>query len=213
MTAMGKGYEAEAWVLHAGESRVSTPAELVRERITIGPLGPREVLVEPLYGSWEGNMGHALDRQPVDICRMRREKKVVIGNAGVVRVVELGPEVTQLSVGQVGMMFSNGEPDRAGYMIKALGYDAHGQMGLLAKRSKLQESQIIPLPQNTRFSLPQWAAFSIRYVTAWANWELAYGVFRLQLHLEDCARPHVWGWGGGTTLAELDLARRFGCNA
>ena len=24
--------------------------------------------------------------------------------------------------------------------------------------------------------------------------------------------PHVWGWGGGTTFAELDLARRHGCH-
>ncbi|XXT18889.1 hypothetical protein WME94_52550 [Sorangium sp. So ce429] len=211
--ASSRGYETDAWVIYAGGPRDTSHAELVRERIEIDPLGPGEVLVEPLYGCWEGNMGHAIERSPVDICRMRREKRVVLGNAGVVRVVELGPEVKGVAPGDVAMLFASGEQDRVGYMKKALGFDAVGQSGMLAKRTKLREDQLIVLPPNNGFSLPQWAAFSVRYVTAWSNWELAYGVFRLQMTAEDCPRPYVWGWGGGTTLAELDLAQRFGCDA
>ena len=41
------------------------------------------MLAEPLYGCWEGNMSHAVERRPIDIYRDRGEEKVVIGNAGV----------------------------------------------------------------------------------------------------------------------------------
>jgi NADPH:quinone reductase-like Zn-dependent oxidoreductase len=84
-------------------------------------------------------------------------------------------------------------------------------MGCLATRMVLRRHEFLPVPKRTRHSLPQWAAFSARYVTAWSNWELAYGTFRLLVHQNELPSPHVWGWGGGTTLAELDLARRAGC--
>jgi len=35
----------------------------------------------------------------------------------------------------------------------------------------------------------------------------------LQMSEQDDPTPHVWGWGGGTSFAELDLARRHGCRA
>src|SRR5436190_1985137 len=84
--------ETEAWVLHEGADGKDT--SLQRERLLIRPPERGEVLVEPLYGCWEGNMGHAVARRPVDLCRDRREDTVVIGNAGVVRVVDTGPDVT-----------------------------------------------------------------------------------------------------------------------
>jgi len=37
----------------------------------------QEVLVESLYGCWEGHMAHALDRKPVDICHQRN--RIVTG--------------------------------------------------------------------------------------------------------------------------------------
>jgi len=85
-------------------------------------------------------------------------------------------------------------------------------VGLLAKSSKAPGAVLTKLPENSRFSLRQWAAFSLRYPTAWSNFRVALGALRLQLSELDLPTPRVWGWGGGTTLAELDLARRFGCD-
>src|SRR5262245_57613201 len=60
---------ADAWVLYAAsESEKSRPGKLVRESIELPELGEEDVLAEPLYGCWEGNMGHALQRKPVDVC-------------------------------------------------------------------------------------------------------------------------------------------------
>jgi hypothetical protein len=80
----------EAWVLHRGPSGEPGPAELKKERFTFPDIMEYEVLAEPIYGSWEGNMTHALARDPVDVCRQRCEEKVVLGNAGVVRALKTG---------------------------------------------------------------------------------------------------------------------------
>jgi len=69
------------------------------------------------------------------------------------------------------------------------------------------------LPVQTRHSLRQWAAFGLRYLTAWSNWRVAYGAWRLQISREDVPdeQTFVWGWGGGVVLAELALAKSRGC--
>ena len=207
------GRKVDAWVLHAGDGGKPVRTKLVRETIELPPLGDHGVRARPLYGTWEGNMGHALNRRPVDICVQRGEPKVVIGNAGVVRVLEVGRKVKNVEPGQYAIIFCTGVEDRWGYPVKIMAYDAPGTMGCLAHEMVLTERQVIPLPDSTRHSLPQWSAFSLRYITAWSNWELAYGVFRLLLPKEEYASPNVWGWGGGVTYAELDLARRHGARA
>lgn len=156
-------------------------------------------------------MGHAIQRVPVDVCRLRREDKVVLGNAGVVRVVETGANVTRVRPGDVCLVFCNAEPDEHGYPVKVLAYDATRTMGLLAKRTRLPQHVLIPIPANSRHSLRQWAAFSLRYITAWSNWRLAWGCFRLQVSESDCPVPFVVGWGGGVAYAQLRLARYAGC--
>jgi NADPH:quinone reductase-like Zn-dependent oxidoreductase len=158
-------------------------------------------------------MGHSLDRRPIDICRHRGEEKVIIGNAGVVRVIELGPDTHQLRPGDFALVFSSSVVDRHGYPEKMLGYDAPGTMGCLATRIRIRERELVSLPRDTRYDLAQWAAFSVRYITAWSNWELAYGTFRLMVPETEQPCPNVWGWGGGTTLAELELAQRHHCRA
>jgi NADPH:quinone reductase-like Zn-dependent oxidoreductase len=203
--------KADAWLLYAGDGGQPSRATLRRETIELAPPGPGEVIAEPLYGCWEGNMGHALDRRPVDICRQRGEPRVVIGNAGVVRVRECGEGVVRLKPGQNAIIFCTGVEDRWGYPDKILAYDAPGTMGCLATLMRVRERQLIPVPEGTRYSLAQWAAFSLRYITAWANWQLASGVFRLSVPQEECPAPHVWSWGGGVSLATLDLAQRHGC--
>ena len=202
----------EAWVLYAGEDpRKPTPGQLKKENFTFSDITECEVLGEPLYGCWEGNMTHALERRPVDICQQRGENKVVIGNAGVVRILKVGSAVTTVRPGDTCLVFCNGVWDKFGYPEKILAYDAPNTMGVLAKQMKLHEKQVIVIPDNTAFSYPQWAGFSLRYITAWANWKLAYGCWRLQMTEEDCPAPFVWGWGGGVSMAELSLAQFSGC--
>ncbi len=169
-------YTTDAWVLHKGTANAG-PGHLELESISFPRLDADEVLVEPLFGSWEGNMAHAVERSPVDICALRNEPHVV------------------------------------GYLITVHGYDAPGTIGLLAKKTKAVRRNLIPLPAGTRFSLPQWAVFSLRYMTAWSNWSTAYACLRSQLSEEELPTPFVWGWGGGCTFAELDLAQRAGCAA
>src|SRR6478609_4172864 len=96
---------AEAWFLYAAkEADSGKPAVLRRERFELPSLGAGDVLSEPLFGSWEGNMNHAVLRKPIDICRQRGEDRVIIGNAGVVRVLECGRAVTLVEPGQVALL-------------------------------------------------------------------------------------------------------------
>jgi NADPH:quinone reductase-like Zn-dependent oxidoreductase len=137
---------------------------------------------------------------------------VVLGNAGVVRVVEVGPEVHKISPGCVFLVFCNGVWDANGYPSKILAYDAPRTMGVLARRAIFHESHLLPIPTDTKHSLRQWAAFSLRYITAWANWKKAFGCWSLlDDGPEQGRRAFVCGWGGGVTFAELGLARLAGC--
>src|SRR5262245_5628460 len=205
----------EAWVLYQGEklrgNNRNSPGELIRETISFQDITESEVLAEPIYGCWEANMGHAVERFPVDICRQRREQKIVLGNAGVVRILKTGSAVRTVREGSVCMLFPNGAQDKYGYLTKILGYDAPNTIGLLAKRVKLNERQVIPLPVGTKYSLRHWAAFSLRYVSAWANWKAAYNCWRVMMGEDDVPVPIVWGWGGGVALGEVALAKFQGC--
>lgn len=201
----------EAWVLHRGNPGVR--AELQLEQFFFSEISPHEILVRPLYGCWEGNMHHALERSPVDICALRAEDGVVIGNAGVVEVIRPGKEVKGYSVGDHCIVFCNGISDTHGYPEKILGYDAAGTMGVMAKLAKFNKNQLIPLPREQPFALQQWAAFSLRYVTAWANWNVALACWRSQMPDVPASEIIVLGWGGGVALAELALAKKYGCQA
>jgi NADPH:quinone reductase-like Zn-dependent oxidoreductase len=205
-----KTISTEAWVLHRGEES-GTPGQLVRETFTFPGIGAEEVLARPLYGCWEGNMDHAVRRVPVDVCAMRNEDRVVLGNAGVVQVVNTGSAVTTVREGDVCIVFCNGTPDAHGDPTSILGYDAPASMGVLAKTMKLHEGQLISIPQRSPFKLEQWAAFSLRYVTAWANWQVAWGCFQTQMREVPPEDVFVCGWGGGVSLAELLLAKAMGC--
>ncbi|MEM7344799.1 MAG: zinc-binding alcohol dehydrogenase family protein [Chloroflexota bacterium] len=200
----------EAWVLHKGPPS-PTPGHLQKEAFTFPDLTPQELLVEPIYGCWEGNMTHALERDPIDICRYRGEDKVVIGNVGVVRALKVGEAVTGIKPGDLCMTRSGAVWDEAGYPLKIFAYDAPNTIGLLAKQTKIHQAQLFPIFTETSHSLKQWAAYPIRYGTAWDNWKVAFGAWRLQMSESDCPEPYVWGWGGGVTLAQLSLAQQFGC--
>lgn len=204
----------EAWVLHkdrsGGHSALDT-GDLRKEAFSFPEPGPGEVLVEPLFGCWEGNMGHAVARSPIDVCAQRGEEKVILGNAGVMRVLAVGPSVHGIAAGDLGALFCGQDLDPFGYPRTIYGYDAPGSLGLLARRTKVPAHCFVPVPAGSRISLESWAAFSLRYVTAWANWRVAYGAYRLQVSEDDDPAPYVLGWGGGCTWAELDLARRHGC--
>ena len=197
----------EAWVLPRGSGG------LARQRIDLAPLGPDQVRARPLLGCWEGNMDHAIRRSPVNVCEMRGEDRVVLGNAGVVEILEAGNRVTTARPGDVCLLFCNGQWDEHGYPTHILGYDAPGTVGLLARELLLHQQQVIPVPRDAGVSLEQWAGFSLRYITAWANWQVAWRCFSAQMREVAPAEVVVLGWGGGVALAELTLARAMGCRA
>lgn len=207
----------QAWLLPVGQEQNPGPGRLELGRISLGELQPDEALVEPLFAGWEGNCFHAVQRKPIDVCASRGEPSVVLGNSGVVRVLRppTAPNDDGLREGDVCLLQANYKPDVFGYGQNgaAFGYDAPGTIGLLAKRTKIRGSCLVPLPPHTRHSLEQWAAFSVRYVTAYANWRVAYGTWRLQVTEQDQRTPYVWGWGGGTSFAELTLAVLLGAEA
>src|SRR4029077_1246555 len=207
----------EAWVLSEGTPGAAgahlVASVLKKEIFEFPEITQDEVLVEPIFGAWEGNMNHALRQSPVDICQQRREPKVVLGNSGVVRVLKTGSAVRSVAQGDCCLLFCNAVPDLHGYPTKIFAYDAPHTVGLLAKQTKVKEFQLIPIPARSKHSLQQWAAFSLRYVTAWANWKVAHACWRALSGDEDPARTYVWGWGGGVAFAELQLAKFFGCRS
>lgn len=198
--------KTEAWAVRPDDGR---PGRLEKVEITLRPPGVSEVIVEPLLGSWESNMTHAIARRPVDICAMRNEPYVVLGNSGVGRVVACGPDVA-LSEGDVCLYAFPHEFDAHGFPIRLMGFDRPHLHGLLAKRGLWRAEDLFVLPKDSRFTLRQWAAFSVRFLSAWSSWHIAHGAWRLQM---DGVPPHVFGWGGGTTLATLQLARAYGFEA
>jgi|CXWL01.1.fsa_nt_gi NADPH:quinone reductase-like Zn-dependent oxidoreductase len=200
----------EAWVLPS-IARCPARAELIRETYTFPDISRHEVLAKPLYGCLEGNMLHALQRDPVDVCHERKEDSVVLGNAGVVAIERVGAAVTGVREGDTCIVFGNGIWDEQGYPIKIMGYDAPGTMGVLAKTMKLHERQLIRIPAGTAFSLEQWAAFSLRYISAWANWRVAYECWQSQMQGVPPDETVVCAWGGGVSFAQLALAKRLGC--
>src|ERR1700688_1462189 len=107
----------EAWVLHKGQRDEPGPALLEREEFSFPGITEHEVLAEPIFGCWEGNMSHALGRWPVDICRLRREATVVMGNAGVVRILQAGTAVTTVVEGDLCMLAPVGTEDEFGNML------------------------------------------------------------------------------------------------
>jgi NADPH:quinone reductase-like Zn-dependent oxidoreductase len=203
----------EAWVLRKGP--VNAPpgfqGEFKREEFSFLDISEEEVLAEPLYGCWEGNMTHAITRDPVDICRIRREETAVLGNAGLVRVKRVGNRVKTVKEDDLAIFVPIGAADPYGYLTKVTAFDAPKTMGLLAKQMKTHESNLAAIPKNTHHSIKQWAAFSLRYMTAWANWKVAYGCWRLQMPEYIAPISHVCSWGGGVGLAEVTLAKQFGC--
>lgn len=212
----GETISTEAWVLYAGEASPALhpqPAQLRREQFIFNDIDPVEVLAEAVCGCWEANMTHALERRPVDICRQRQEERVVIGNAGVVRILRIGSAVTTVKPGDLCIIFCNGVWDARGYPIKILAYDAPGTMGMLARRLKLHQQQVIAIPQPSPYTLPQWAAFSLRYPTAWANWHVSYKCWEAQMGGAEPSETYVAAWGGGVALAQCTLARHVGCQA
>lgn len=208
---MGKRITTEAWVLSRPDR--TGPPRFARQAFSFEDIADDEVLVEPLYGAWEGNMGHALAGSPLDLCDRRGEDEIVLGNSGVVRVLRCGRDVQDLRAGDTCLVFCAGDLDPWGYSVTILGYDCPGTMGVLARQAKFKRRQLIPLPPGGNIDLLSWAAFSLRYISAFSNWKAASGAWRLQMDRAYPKACHVVAWGGGVALAELELAVLSGCQA
>jgi NADPH:quinone reductase-like Zn-dependent oxidoreductase len=206
------GESTRAWILRRsadGEPRQRGELELAT--IGLPPLGDDQILVETLYGSWEGNMTHALLREPIDVCRRLGQDWIVLGNGGVVRVLARGRDGVGPREGAVCLFAGLGKRDRHGYVRTVSAFDEPGTMGVLAERFYVNAVQLVPLPDETIAAPIRWPSFSARYAPAWSNWRVALGAWRLQMPQVPPERIHVWGWGGGVAFAELQLARALGC--
>ncbi|NUQ62308.1 MAG: zinc-binding alcohol dehydrogenase family protein [Pirellulales bacterium] len=203
----------EAWILRRGEKGASEPGVLEKAAYPLPAMTEHHVLAEPIYGTWEANMTHCLERSPIDVCRIRREETVVLGNAGVVRILKTGSEVMTCREGDMCLVVPIGSEDEYGHMIKVFGYDAPNMMGMLARRAVFHELNVTPIPYPTRYSYVRWAGFPVRYGTAWENWKLCYNVWKAQFDLGDFPPPHLSGWGGAVSLAMAQLAVHFDCPA
>ena len=199
--------ETEAYVLQKDSSI------LERKIIHFSDIGDDEVLALPVYGCFEANILHAVQKVPTNINEDRAEEEIVLGNTGVLYIQDRGRKVSAVEIGDFAIYFGNGISDAQGYPIKIAGYDAKGIMGNLAKKIKLKEEQVVKIPKNSQFSLKQWAAFSGRFISAYSNWRQAYGCWKIQTFSE--RNPNglsVFAYGGGVSYAELLLAKKLGFN-
>src|SRR5262245_46990589 len=127
--------KATAWFLYPGSpADHGRSGRLVREEFEFPDITENEVLAAPLYGSWEGNMGHATTRKPIDVCRQRNDARVILGNSGVVRVLDVGRAVKSVQPGQAAIISANDAPDRFGYPQRIWGYDSSGTMGCMSTK-------------------------------------------------------------------------------
>ncbi len=154
-------------------------------------------------------MSHAVLRDPIDVCRRLGQEWIVLGNSGVVRI--LSSRTGYLPEGTLCAFAPIAKQDPYGYVRTVCAYDEPGTMGTLAERFYVNASQLVPLPDEKVVPLARWASFPVRYTSAWSNWRVALGAWRLQMPSVSTEQTHVWAWGGGVAFAELDLARSIGC--
>ncbi|MCC2314657.1 hypothetical protein [Cellulomonas xiejunii] len=205
--------KTEAWVLRHGKDAGEVGPDGISgfdiETIDLPEPGPGEVLVEPMYAAWEGNLGHAIERRPIDICEERGEDRVVLGNSGAVRVLRAGDRDGRFPEGAMCLVVPAGEVDRYGYTEKVHGYDRPGSSGILARRMVLPAELLYRVDPSLGLTAQQVTAAG-RYFIAWNNWNVALACWRSQMVGEDPADHLVFGWGGGVSQGGLLLARDLG---
>ncbi len=134
--AARQGEVTNAWVLRKGADHAPRQrGQLELTKISLPPLPDDRVLVETLYGSWEGNMTHALNRDPIDVCRRLGQDFIVLGNSAVVRVLATGGSVQPIREGTLCMFAPVAKQDAHGYVQTVCAYDEPNSMGCLAERS------------------------------------------------------------------------------
>lgn len=201
-----------AWLLQGAESE--HPFNL--QKIELPDMTAGESVVKPVAVGWEGNMSHAILRQPIDINLSRGEDSVLLGNNGVVELVRTNCEATAKQAEScnglflVQPIFHPKATDAQGNLVSVFGYDMPGSSGLLSKKCVLPNEILLPLP-ICRSKAKFWASYTIRYMTAWS---LFWKTAKVRLALGNRLEPgNFVGWGGGTTVAFLQLAAKLGHNA
>jgi NADPH:quinone reductase-like Zn-dependent oxidoreductase len=200
--------ETEAWILKNINNEKTI---FIKKEISFDDISEDEVLVKPLYGCLEGNMVHAVQMDPENVFSLRNEDEIILGNSGTVVVEKVGENVKNFKAGDFCIYFCNGEWDGYGYPKRITAYDKPQSMGVLAKRIKLHSKELIKIPSDSSFSLQQWAAFSLKYITAWSNWNVAFQCWQSQMRGILPEETYVFAWGGGVAFAELSLAKIAGC--
>lgn len=194
-----------AWVLADG----TNGNQFERREVSLSYDPQTEVVIKPIYASWEANTSHAIESKPINILRARKEKIMTLGNSAVCRVVSnetgFGP-----MEGQICVVYGASSVDDKGYMLKATGYDGVRSRGVLSMLTAFPAKYCVPInPEN--LPLQSWASFGVKFGTGWSCFNLAKRVH--EAVNQEIKQLNVFGWGGGTTLAALSLAVKQGHKA
>jgi NADPH:quinone reductase-like Zn-dependent oxidoreductase len=204
--------EVNAWVLSNKDGK----REFDKRTVSLPTVNSSTSLVKPLAVGWEGNVSHAISREPIDINIQRKEEAVVLGNNGVVQLIKTEDArlealaATCNGIFLVQPIFHNGATDSNGYLSSVFGYDMAGSSGLLSEYCVLPNKILMPLPIDFS-AAPFWASYTIRYMTAWSVYHKSMKVYSA---INDTnTKLNIVGWGGGTTLALLQLSALDGNTA
>ncbi|HXK26610.1 MAG TPA: zinc-binding alcohol dehydrogenase family protein [Myxococcota bacterium] len=182
------------------------------DELVLPPLKPGDVKLRILAVSAEHNVDHAALADTTNIAELRGGK-IFPGNSALGEVIEAGPAVTKVKVGDIVITHCNGEPDIYGYPLRIWAYDQPDSIGWYGEEAVVGEWQVIKAPLDCGLNLWEIAALPLRAPTAYHLWRRAIGIFRVKVPRERVARINVLGFGGGVSELFLMLARSEGHRA
>ncbi|MDD9944646.1 MAG: zinc-binding dehydrogenase [Myxococcales bacterium] len=180
--------------------------------LELGPVGPGDVKLRILAVSGEHNIQHAALADTINIADARGGK-MYPGNSAIGEVIEVGSDVSKLTVGDIVATHCNGEPDRYGFPLRIWAYDQPESIGWYSKEAVVGAWQLVKVPLDCGLSLWEMAALPLRAPTAYHLWRRALGIYRVKVPYERRAVLNVMSFGGGVGELFLMLAKSEGHNA
>ena len=127
-------------------------------------------------GQADPNYSLKMQKAPAQVSRTKGPRYTPVSKRqdkpdGIAWILRNHPEITDAQVAKSAQLFTF----LAGLNRTQCGTIVGGELLIIKNRKTiLHETQIIPIPVSSPLSLEQWAAFSLRYITAWANWRVAW---------------------------------------
>jgi len=182
------------------------------DKLELRDVGPGDVRMRVLAVSAEHNINHAAMADTVNIAESRGGR-IYPGNSAVGEVLEIGEQVTHLSVGDIVITHCNGEPDEYGYPLRIWAYDKPESVGWYAEEAVVGAWQLLKAPLDCGLNLWEMAALPLRAPTAYHLWRRGMGIYRVKVPRERRSTVNVLGFGGGVSELFLQLAKSEGHNA